>query len=503
MKRLILFVLVIGFFTLAYGQYFPQLRYQKFFGDSLNQHPSSLCRTLDGCLMIGATTETVSNGDDMLLIKVDTTGKVLWERVFGGSGFDRLRALAPVFDGSVIFSGMSNSFIVHPEKGEEMFQGDFFIGRISATGDLMYLTTVGGLDPDQAFDVSVLPDGTALIAGVSSSGSFDLETDLPMANAWLVRITPEGEKVVSIPYGADRHDIVMGMDICANGDVLLAGFTDSEDPDPGKVRLNGDGWLVRTDPFGNLRWQRLYQGRLEDYFTDVEELPGGRIACIGTFESDELSKQFWAMVLTADGAKLYERIIGNSEEEVFTAMTVCASGGILCSGLSRYNTLETPHIKGGEDVWLIRMDEKLNTVWQKTYGGRDDERGVDVVEYRKGVYFVLAEKTNDFLANGTRTNGRDCWLLRIDEQSCTGALPGIYTSVTNGIADVKTNIKFKPVGNTIPTKVIWDFGDGSTSTEIYPSKSYQKPGVYQVKLTVFMNENCYQTVLLPELLTIW
>ncbi len=40
---------------------------------------------------------------------------------------------------------------------------------------------------------------------------------------------------------------------------------------------------------------------------------------------------------------------------------------------------------------------------------------------------------------------------------------------------------------------LWDFGDGNTSTEVSPSHTYEEAGVYFVSLTVFNEDNCYDS----------
>jgi len=52
-------------------------------------------------------------------------------------------------------------------------------------------------------------------------------------------------------------------------------------------------------------------------------------------------------------------------------------------------------------------------------------------------------------------------------------------------------------------RFLWDFGDGTTSREEQPLKTYDLPGVYEVRLTVFVNDQCYQTVTLPQKLEVW
>ncbi|MCB0841494.1 MAG: PKD domain-containing protein, partial [Bacteroidetes bacterium] len=52
-------------------------------------------------------------------------------------------------------------------------------------------------------------------------------------------------------------------------------------------------------------------------------------------------------------------------------------------------------------------------------------------------------------------------------------------------------------------RFLWDFGDGTTSTEEQPLKTYDISGMYDVKLTVFVNENCQETIILNPPLEVW
>ncbi|MEZ6255162.1 MAG: PKD domain-containing protein [Patescibacteria group bacterium] len=65
--------------------------------------------------------------------------------------------------------------------------------------------------------------------------------------------------------------------------------------------------------------------------------------------------------------------------------------------------------------------------------------------------------------------------------------PGKYTAdfyapVTSGVGFLSVFFQDRSTG--FPSKVFWDFGDGSTSTNKAPSHNYKKPGVYTVSLTV-------------------
>ncbi|QNF32771.1 gliding motility-associated C-terminal domain-containing protein [Adhaeribacter swui] len=51
------------------------------------------------------------------------------------------------------------------------------------------------------------------------------------------------------------------------------------------------------------------------------------------------------------------------------------------------------------------------------------------------------------------------------------------------------------------TGYLWDFGDGTTSTEAVPSHEYTQDGNFEVKLTVFFGGNCEMTSLITRVIT--
>ena len=147
------------------------------------------------------------------------------------------------------------------------------------------------------------------------------------------------------------------------------------------------GWVGRLDRgAGRVIWQRIYSGKLEDYFVKVIEDPDGKVVLCGNFESEKKGKQFWFLKLTADGKKIYERIFGDKMDEYATSIAPTADGGYVMTGYSKYINLSNRYIKGGEDFWVFRLNGRGDVIWTNTFGGRDNERGVDIIEYRPNVY---------------------------------------------------------------------------------------------------------------------
>lgn len=490
------------------AQSFPVLEWQKFFGGEEDEEATTLIKTKDGNLMIGGI--VAEGGDertsctDMLMMKVTPNGQKLWERRFGVSGCDELRDMVETPDTGVIFVGVSSAFISHPEKGEQPYQGDYFVGKLDVKGDIEWIKTYGGLDMDQAYSITrseTWPE--YIVAGASLSQNFDVATTLGMTNFWGLKIDEMGDQRTGWAFGGNRHDWAYAIDGTRDGDYVFAGFTNSEDIDGTARRTNGDGWVGRIDRYGAVRWQRIYSGKFEDYFTDIFEDEDGRLIVCGNFESETRGKQFWFLKLTASGKKIYEKIFGDEDVDEFALdIEPCESGGYIITGYSKAIALKNKYIKGGEDFWVVRLDDKGRIMWSDTYGGRADERGAAIVEYSPGVFYALGTKRNDFILGGIKDNKKDFWLLKISEENCDDIDIDVYLSLKDYTAYVDKNFKLKAnVPGAVGYK--WDFGDGTTSNLKEPVKKYEIPGVYEVKVTVYLNENCSKTQSLPEFIMVW
>ena len=90
--------------------------WQKFFGGNQADDAEKIIRSGDGNFLIAATTVSSDGnvtgnhqGIDGWLLKVDSSGQLLWQKTVGGSGNDFLRAAAELKDGTVLATGFTSS----------------------------------------------------------------------------------------------------------------------------------------------------------------------------------------------------------------------------------------------------------------------------------------------------------------------------------------------------------------------------------------------------------
>ena len=89
------------------------------------------------------------------------------------------------------------------------------------------------------------------------------------------------------------------------------------------------------------------------------------------------------------------------------AITPTRDGGYIVAG----NTWSFGN--GEDDVYLIKIDDNGNKIWQKTYGGSDYDEAYAITPTKDGGY-IVAGGTESF-GNG----GWDVYLIKIDKNGNT------------------------------------------------------------------------------------
>jgi hypothetical protein len=114
-----------------------------------------------GYVVCGFTSAFGAGGHDFLLMKLDFDGNMIWVKAYGGPGDDYAWGLQPATDGGFVISGHTRSF----------GQGDYDVLLIKTddAGNLLWSKTYGGVKRDLSFSVRETADRGFIIAGASDS----------------------------------------------------------------------------------------------------------------------------------------------------------------------------------------------------------------------------------------------------------------------------------------------------------------------------------------------
>lgn len=160
-----------------------------------------------------------------------------------------------------------------------------------------------------------------------------------------------------------------------------------------------------------LRWVETVGGSSPDLFLSVDQTADGGYVALGETQSfGPGGRDIWVTRCDAEGSVLWQRAYGGSQDDFALCIRQCADGGYLVTALTK--------ISGQYDAWILKLDASGNIIWQETLGGTGDDHFKRILVLADGG-FLLCGGTESFGAGGD-----DAWLARL---SATGSLTWLKT----------------------------------------------------------------------------
>lgn len=80
-------------------------------GDEFYDYGNSVCVTRDGCILVCGTIKSPeTRKNDLVVVKFDSTGNIIWQKIFGGTEADWGNSIIETKDGHYIITGHTNSY---------------------------------------------------------------------------------------------------------------------------------------------------------------------------------------------------------------------------------------------------------------------------------------------------------------------------------------------------------------------------------------------------------
>ena len=135
-------------------------------GSQANDEARSIQQTADGGYIVAGWTEAVGMGaQDFLVLKLSSTGVSQWAKAFGGMAVDSAYSIQKIFD-----SKYGDGYIV---AGRTASYGagnyDFLLLKLNTSGGIVWGKTIGGSTWDNAYSVIQASDTSYVVAGETAS----------------------------------------------------------------------------------------------------------------------------------------------------------------------------------------------------------------------------------------------------------------------------------------------------------------------------------------------
>jgi uncharacterized protein (TIGR03437 family) len=182
---------------------------------------------------------TNGGGYDAFAIKLSKTGTILYSTFFGGTGDEIANGIAVDGSGSAYIAGSTTSpTLPGASSGRRGAKRDAFVAVLSSNGTSFFgVTDIGGTSDQAAFGIAVDKSNTWFLTGLTNSVDFPLTKPVQSQkfggyDAFLVAVGMYGP-IFSTYLGGQGTDVGYGIAVDSNGDVYVAGYTDSSDLLPG------------------------------------------------------------------------------------------------------------------------------------------------------------------------------------------------------------------------------------------------------------------------------
>jgi Tol biopolymer transport system component len=333
--------------------------------------------TEDGnVLAVGATNHlhVPPYSGDSLFMKLTLGGDLLWERTWGGDGYEQAWSVALAEDGGYYVFGETDSY----GAGDR----DFFLLKIAEDGSEDWFKTYGRARREWPYGMLQLSNRDLLIYGFT-------EPEVGSGrNRYALRVGPDGEVIWEYTTTSPGEELVIDALETAESDLVLA------------VVVEEDGMLVKLDADGNIRWTKRYELDGWQYASQLAQTDDGGFLLTGFSMSSGSRRQAdtWLARCTPTGELEWEKSFGDAAHDDYaTSLIQLKDGTYLLGGI-------------GNGVLLSRVDQDGNVLWRRSLVGQTVYGADGLIELADGGYLVAG-----FVQI---TNGRsyDAILLRTDAE---------------------------------------------------------------------------------------
>ncbi|MCF8303140.1 MAG: T9SS type A sorting domain-containing protein [Bacteroidales bacterium] len=316
--------------------------------------------------------------NDYWIIKINSLGEIVWERILGGEGFDQVYTGTATADGGVIAYGWIGAG--GGDISEYYGTFDIWMVKLNTDGAIEWDYTIGTENLDYGQAIIQTSDGGYLAGGaciIGDGGNIGCEPFNEWAEAVVIKLDSNRNIEWQQCYGGSDHDGVIGFHELDNGYIVLAyGCSDDGDLTDSGWHGECDIWVLRTDINGNIIWQKCYGGTNVEFamaiFQDIDDnfklfgitkSKDGDV--IGNHSTSEHDNDIWILKIDPDnGDLLSQQCIGGKRNETLQSGIIKKSdfnyviAGTTDQGPS-FDVQCTPHSFIVPDVWVFEIKDTI------------------------------------------------------------------------------------------------------------------------------------------------
>lgn len=356
-----------------------------------------------------------------------------WEAAFGGSDIDDASTIRQTSDGGYVVGGTSVSPADGNKSSATLVPGwsDYWLLRLDAQGGKRWEEVFGGYPSSGLLSVEPTKDEGLLLGGWTYADVSGNKTTAAFGgeDGWVIKTDANGLKVWERTLGGSGDEEIYAAKQTFDGGYLIGGRSSSPVSGSKTTASFGgvDYWIVKLDANGNQQWEQTFGGDSGDSLASFVQTADAGFVLAGTSGggisgnktvTTQSGAGYWLIKVDSNGNKVWEREFGGADQDQLTSLQTTPDGGFLLGGSSSSlpGETKTSPSYGGFDYWVVKVDGNGDKQWERSYGGSGEDRLTSIHATPDGG-FLLAGYSASAPSGSKRSGaygGEDYWAIRID-----------------------------------------------------------------------------------------
>lgn len=334
--------------------------------DTIN-YDSSVAFLPNGNIVVAGHTagtlpgQTSAGVTDAFVRVYSASGVLQWTQQYGTAGNDYAKGIAVRADSSFVVGGMTTGTYANqatnPAGGAYGYQA--YIRAFSSTGTMLWDRQFGPSGDDEAFSLTSL-DGQSIVVAGYTSGALPGQVHAGATDAFLRAYSVSGTELWTTQFGTPASDLGLSVGVGANGVIVLGGNTSGTLP--GQVNAGSSDAFVRAFASdGSLLWTTQFGASGADSANGVDVRADG-IVLVSGYVSGALPSQVflggaydaYVRAYGTSGALLWTQQYGTSADDTSNSVSLGPNDTLVTSGNTN-GVLPTQAGSGGVDAFLRRF----------------------------------------------------------------------------------------------------------------------------------------------------
>jgi PKD repeat protein len=431
---------------------------------------------------------------DYWVVKLDDAGQKVWNTTLGGNKAEEEATVGrQTSDGGYVVAGKTYSN-QSDDVGFNHGEVDCWVVKLDGSGRKVWNATLGGAGDDDANAVQQTMDGGYIVAGKTESDrTGDVGSNHGLTDFWVVRLDGAGQKVWNTTLGGTGIEEALSIQQTTGGGIVVAGYTTSNGTgDVGFTHGNFDYWVCRLGAGSPVPTPVIPAGSFAAY------PESGTAPLAVQFLDYTADARAWRWDFGDGGLSdlQYPVHVYNRSGLYTVSVTVTDWAGTTTTKteyhLIRVTAPPTPaptpvadftaNTTTGQAPLVVQFTDGSGKApyhwwWEFGDGSSSTERDPVHTYERTGAYTV---NLTVWTALGQATVSKPAYIIvdgdpRVPEANFT-------MSRTSGAAPLYVRFTDTSTGN--PASWRWDFGGTAWTTTRNPAVIFRRPGTYPVTLTV-------------------